>query len=1071
MRLLKLKLKNIASLKGDHLIEFDKVIESSSLFAITGETGSGKSSILNAIAMALYGRVYKSSVTQADLVTLGEREGQIQLIFSIRGEFYLADWKGKIRKPNGEPLKKPTLERVIYKIATPSFEAEKNSDVYQAEELLNLNFDQFCKCIILNQGEFAKFLSSSFTDRKAILEKLYPGSDIENVSRFLKLELDEANSKISIITTQLETLNISPEDGDALLEKKNKINQELIFKSEWQKRYLTLQKLFESLETYFKYFHENQNRQTKLSNEIKELTHEFNLSMSETEKKQKQLEELNSENEKRAPLLQDLLKKEEQKRFLKNQITELELNLKKLSEQQAFCQKQIEDTETTEKEWSKNHQLTLNSFNFKPEHLLSFKIEIEAFIENVGKLEKLEIEKKNLELKFEEIQAKGKLLKEAISELEKQMGDSSQDILGQKLLELKAQRYSIQELSASRQVQQKTKEALLKKQGELNKEVGQCSQEQLLIQEKIKSELTILKALELSLSLHEYQLSLKKCVDHAKSEKLSHCPLCERETGTSFWDEFNLKVTDTNIQDISSQHQKLTQSINDLTNREHLLLSKNNELNLGITKNQEELMRLEEALTVVLPSLSELEEEIEKTEKRLIHLEHQQKEMKRLLEEIGLSRTQYMQTKEALARLDLELNPVSTLNTSLASKLSILDPLIETKLSLLKKDLSHLLKLTEERKQGETLLQKLSHLKENLKNIELSFNEVGVTLTKHQATHQELAQELIEKLQGKSAQEELSTLGLKIKDANSLLQNAQMTQRNLEQGLSLKRGNLSSLEQLLKDYEMEFIKTREEITRLSRLELEALNEEIHTFEEKLKHISLTLNDSVEIILASKDLVTKVLGELKTAISDLNSELGVVSEKISHWEKTQDKIKLLKLEFTSATEKVERFKRLSTILGTDELRTFALSLVEENLILQTNEELANLCQSRYEIIHQSRRGITPEFYILDKFREGGIRKVSTLSGGETFMVSLAMALALAEMTRGQAEIDTLFIDEGFGTLDQESLEDVLDMLNQIQNRGLMIGIISHIKTLTNALPVNLLLNKGQDGTSKVSLQYN
>jgi exonuclease SbcC len=88
-----------------------------------------------------------------------------------------------------------------------------------------------------------------------------------------------------------------------------------------------------------------------------------------------------------------------------------------------------------------------------------------------------------------------------------------------------------------------------------------------------------------------------------------------------------------------------------------------------------------------------------------------------------------------------------------------------------------------------------------------------------------------------------------------------------------------------------------------------------------------------------------------------------------------------------------------------------------------------------------------------------------------MVSLAMALALAELTRGQAEIDTLFIDEGFGTLDQESLEDVLNMLNQIQNRGLMIGIISHIKTLTSALPINLKLQKAQDGTSKISVVYN
>ena len=86
-----------------------------------------------------------------------------------------------------------------------------------------------------------------------------------------------------------------------------------------------------------------------------------------------------------------------------------------------------------------------------------------------------------------------------------------------------------------------------------------------------------------------------------------------------------------------------------------------------------------------------------------------------------------------------------------------------------------------------------------------------------------------------------------------------------------------------------------------------------------------------------------------------------------------------------------------------------------------------------------------------------------------MVSLAMALGLAEMTRGTAEIDTLFIDEGFGTLDQESLEDVLDVLNQIQTRGLMVGIISHVKHLTDSIPVNLVLNKKRDGTSSVSIR--
>jgi exonuclease SbcC len=241
----------------------------------------------------------------------------------------------------------------------------------------------------------------------------------------------------------------------------------------------------------------------------------------------------------------------------------------------------------------------------------------------------------------------------------------------------------------------------------------------------------------------------------------------------------------------------------------------------------------------------------------------------------------------------------------------------------------------------------------------------------------------------------------------------------------------------------------------------------------LKNLTLDLSSPAELFIPLKELLLSEKGFYKDSVSNLRENLAGLVARLHDWEKRQDKIKLLELKSKDVMDKLARLERLESVLGKDELRTFVLSLVEENLIQQTNEELLKLCQGRYEIIHQSRSRmkLTPEFYVLDKFREGGLRKVATLSGGETFMVSLAMALGLAEMTRGQAEIDSLFIDEGFGTLDQDSLEDVLEMLNQIQTRGLMVGVISHIKGLTNSIPLNLLLSKKQDGTSTLSLQYN
>src|SRR5690606_35887385 len=459
--------------------------------------------------MALYGRVYKTSVTQADIVTLGEREGQIQLIFSIKGEYYLANWKGRIRRPNGELLKKPTLDRVIQKISSDSFDGERSTETYQADDLLNLNVDQFCKCIILNQGEFAKFLSSSFTERKAILEKLYPGNDIENLSRFLKFELDDANAKMSILTTQLDTLSFSPEEGEILSQQKERLTNELNLKSLWQKRYSSFKRLFESLEIYYKSFQDTQSRQSRLQSEIKETTHLFNLSMNETEKKRKNLIEITQHNDSRTPILQELLKKEEQEKFLKNEIQILELNLTKLLEQKKNTTLQKEETLAQRTQWSNLYQETLRSFNFNPDLLFSYRTELEQFADNMGKIEKLEIEKKNSKQRFNEVELKGKNLKEEIQNLEALMKDHPQG-LKEKINELKNQKNNLQEATTQREVQKKTMETLLLREDELNKELLSNNAHIKSIQLELKENTTLLNALEVSLTLHEYNVSLKK---------------------------------------------------------------------------------------------------------------------------------------------------------------------------------------------------------------------------------------------------------------------------------------------------------------------------------------------------------------------------------------------------------------------------------------------------------------------------------------------------------------------------------------------------------------------------------
>ena len=116
-------------------------------------------------------------------------------------------------------------------------------------------------------------------------------------------------------------------------------------------------------------------------------------------------------------------------------------------------------------------------------------------------------------------------------------------------------------------------------------------------------------------------------------------------------------------------------------------------------------------------------------------------------------------------------------------------------------------------------------------------------------------------------------------------------------------------------------------------------------------------------------------------------------------------------------------------------------------------------------------MSSEFKIIDFHHDGLERKITTLSGGETFLVSLAMALALAELMRGNSEIDSLFIDEGFGTLDRDSIEDAFELLQTIQFSGKQVGVISHVKDLTDRIPVNIQLQKNEKKQSNIAIIYN
>lgn len=157
-----------------------------------------------------------------------------------------------------------------------------------------------------------------------------------------------------------------------------------------------------------------------------------------------------------------------------------------------------------------------------------------------------------------------------------------------------------------------------------------------------------------------------------------------------------------------------------------------------------------------------------------------------------------------------------------------------------------------------------------------------------------------------------------------------------------------------------------------------------------------------------------------------------------------------------------WQRLNTLLGSADgakYRRFAQGLTLQQLVQLANQQLQQL-HSRYQLMRKTDAEL--ELLVVDSWQADSARDTRTLSGGESFLVSLALALALSDLVSHKTRLETLFLDEGFGTLDADTLETALTALDQLQSRGKMIGVISHVEALKERIPTQIKVHK-QAGT--------
>lgn len=251
-----------------------------------------------------------------------------------------------------------------------------------------------------------------------------------------------------------------------------------------------------------------------------------------------------------------------------------------------------------------------------------------------------------------------------------------------------------------------------------------------------------------------------------------------------------------------------------------------------------------------------------------------------------------------------------------------------------------------------------------------------------------------------------------------------------------------------------------------------LEESISTTQKLIKANDVDLDTELKRALTNSSLgsLQVQLNEIADALSALNQDVGRIrgifaadEDTIRQHEAITDKIRLQQQEFS-------RWNRLCNLIGSadgNSFRMFAQGLTLARLTELANKHLAQLTE-RYSILKSKDKDLGLE--IEDHYQADATRPMATLSGGESFLVSLALALGLSDLASHKVQINTLFIDEGFGTLDADTLDVAISALENLQAKGKSVGIISHVEALKERIGTQIQVEKQPGGSSKIKIQH-
>lgn len=991
MRPLKITIKGFGSYKDEQCISFESLDD---FFLISGDTGSGKTTIFEAMVYVLYGKVPGSRGSHSLVTRNYDSEDcpfvEMRYISSGR-EFKVRRTLKYIRKKKrGDGFIEEDEKLEVCEKKGDDWEVLKGTKTELNGKIIDnikFNADEFSKVVLLPQGEFEKFLIANSAEKRELLEKIFPVDVHKRISEIFRIR-----------------------NNEIVMEKKNLQNRldeilKVFVPVDYEKNYKTLKdqlnKIDNNLSTANK---EKESVIKNISDSEKQdaIRKEYNAAS----------EDFKNHNKYESEYKRLLNSIECYDRVIKYKPTVYEY--KRITQEIDNNYLEIKKIKEELSELNENYIVVEKKYNKIPEKrngLDKYKLELNSIIEQLPKVKEAERNLKN-----------SKKVSDQLYELKQKQkaNDNKISVLNTEISKLEKQGV---ESDALYKDKEKISISLQKKEERVKELQKAFSDSEKIIKLKNKLEIAIKDLIALNLNIEKIEEEKEKNLLSTYSEKLKdgeECPICG-----------------------SKHHPKPLKGVNVNKNlgEDFLILSdERNSLNAEIASLKREIEIIRESFVKNGFNENENFNEI------LMEMKKELEKDKIEKNEIDKSIRDIEERKRKYVNLRKEKDEITSAKIKMISEINKLSEEI-----LKNENNSSLLEIYKDG--SESMEKQISFLK---KEIEQSENEISSVekefseISKRRVSIQEREKSRIDNLH-------------KLEDDFKI--------KKSEISDILKKETYESISDIEKFY------VDENIVKAKRKQVKEYEEKYNKLSEKLKVLETQL---------SKENLTDV-ATLKTQLDNCNNQIRKLLSEEKAFEKIKYELEQNKKNYDAAIKHMEELSKKSAnvskiasyLSGKNSrnmtFQDFVLASYMQEVIVKANSRLQKISQGQYLLNRRSEKekghvksGL--ELNVVDLFN-GVEREVQTLSGGEKFLTSLSLALGLADVIQTRAggiQIEALFIDEGFGSLDENTLERAINVLDEV--RGIRkVGIISHVKELKARIPSGIDVKKYAEG-SKVKIKY-